>query len=349
MKKILLYTTAIFFLILHACKKDEQRAVISADVIAPVITSPADGSSIVITAPDTSKAVSVKWSSADYNVNTIIDYVVQIDSAGKNFSKPATLGGNSSDSLSTTLGALNNTLLNSLKFTPNKAGTVELRVGATLNKKDYVYSNVVKISVTPFKSTITALWVPGQYQNWSPGNAPKIYSVGDQLYEGYVYMNVGDYFKFTSSGDWDHTNFGDGGAGKLTTDGLAGGLKVNVPGYYKFNVDTKNLTWSYALINSFGLIGSATSGGWDNSTPMTYDPVKNTWTTTANLVSGALKFRANNGWDINYGPADSNAMNGFLIQTDGAITIPSDGNYTVTIDMSRSSDPYKYSYTVKKN
>jgi hypothetical protein len=97
------------------------------------------------------------------------------------------------------------------------------------------------------------------------------------------------------------------------------------------------------------LIGTATPGNWDSSTDMTFDPETGLWSKTLDLVNGALKFRANNAWDVNYGPKDSNALEGELIGTDAAISIPSNGNYTVTIDMSRSGDGHKYTYTVVKN
>lgn len=194
------------------------------------------------------------------------------------------------------------------------------------------------------------LWLPGGYQGWSPSTAPTIYAISDFVYVGYVYINAGTAFKFTNAPDWDHINYGDSGTpGVLTTDGLANGLSLGVPGYYKLRADTENLTYETALINSWGMIGTATPGGWDNSSPMTYDPAKDVWKGTINLVQGALKFRANNQWAINYGPASSAVMNGTLIETNDSISIPEAGNYTVTIDLSRSKAPYQFIYTVVKN
>lgn len=55
-----------------------------------------------------------------------------------------------------------------------------------------------------------------------------------------------------------------------------------------------------------GIIGSATPGGWDNDTDLGLaDPErvdKSTWTTIIYLIGGEfVKFRANDGWDINWG------------------------------------------------
>jgi hypothetical protein len=121
-------------------------------------------------------------------------------------------------------------------------------------------------------------------------------------------------------------------------------------GVYLFDVNVNALTYSATLINTMGLIGTSTPGNWDTSSPMTYDQANDVWKATIDLVPGALKFRANDAWTINYGPADSNALTGTLIFNDpGAINITEAGNYTITVDFSRSASPYKYSYKVVKN
>jgi hypothetical protein len=97
-----------------------------------------------------------------------------------------------------------------------------------------------------------------------------------------------------------------------------------------------------------GIIGPATPGGWNSSTAMTY--LGNyKWTITLNLVgNNPLKFRANDAWDINYGPASDTLIGTLQFNNPGAITIPSDGNYTVTIDMSQAT-ANGYTYTIVKN
>jgi len=333
-----------------SCKKDNIVAVVKSDATAPQISAPAANTAIVVTAVDTTKKFVLRWNNADYGVKTVVNYFVQLDVAGKNFGTAINIGGTNADSLSLTWGNLNNRLLNQLKLPANAASQIEFRIGAYLGKQDTLFSQTLKIGVTTYKELAPdVLRVPGAYQGWSPGTAPVIRLTGNGKYEGYVYMAAADQFKFTTAADWDHINYGNAGtAGKLTEDGTAGGVTVATPGYYKLNVDIKELSYSAVLIQSFGLIGSATAGVWDNSTPMTYDVVNGVWKATANLVSGALKFRANNGWEINYGPADSNALSGNLIQTDGAVTINENGSYTVTLDM-RQASQNKYFYMVVKN
>lgn len=70
----------------------------------------------------------------------------------------------------------------------------------------------------------------------------------------------------------------------LTDDGGADNLNVTEAGYYRLNVDLSGSPYTYtAEKTEWGLIGDATEGGWDNSTPMTYDPDTRVWSVTTTL------------------------------------------------------------------
>jgi len=88
----------------------------------------------------------------------------------------------------------------------------------------------------------------------------------------------------------------------------------------------------------WGLIGDATVGGWDNSTPMTYDPDTGLWSVTTTLNAGQFKFRANNSWDINLG----GDMNNLAYNGDN-IVVPEAGTYLITLDL---SDPRQFKATM---
>lgn len=205
-------------------------------------------------------------------------------------------------------------------------------VKITLNMMEYTYTIEIigEMNLT--------LYVPGGHQGWNPATAPTLYSRNfDFKYSGYVYFgDANTEFKFTSQPNWGGTNYGDGGDGTLSTDGGAGNLKVTEAGMYKIDVDlTEN---SYTLTKTeWGLIGDATEGGWDNSTPMTYDPATRLWSVTTTLVDGAFKFRANNSWDINLGGELNNLSY-------GGDNIPATaGSYTITLDL---SDPAAFKATI---
>lgn len=176
------------------------------------------------------------------------------------------------------------------------------------------------------------LYVPGGHQGWAPDSAPTLYSRNfDFKYDGYVYFaDAGTEFKFTSQPDWGGTNYGDGGENTLSTDGGAGNLSVSEAGYYKLDADLSGTPFTYSAVKTeWGLIGDATAGGWDNSTPMTYNPETGVWTVTATLSTGTFKFRANNGWDINLGGSLSNLSYG-----GDNIPVTEAGTYLITLDLS---------------
>lgn len=140
--------------------------------------------------------------------------------------------------------------------------------------------------------------------------------------------------KFRANDDWT-LNYGDTGKdGKLEKGG--DNIPVATAGTYSVMLDlSEPLKYKYSL-TQWGLIGSAT-GGWSTDLNMTPN-ANNTWTITTDLVAGEIKFRANDGWDINYGGSEGKIAAG------GAnIAIPAAGNYTITIDFVAGT------YTVQQN
>jgi hypothetical protein len=222
------------------------------------------------------------------------------------------------------------------------------------------FSNGVTVTVSPWKPVVAythgwpVLWVPGDYQGWSPSTAPTVADEQNNIYEGYIYVPAGGtyQFKFTNAQDWNHTNYGDGGSGTLTTNGAAAGMTLPGAGYYELVCNPVALTWSYTL-TTWSILGDATPGGWSTDTQLTYDPVKQVWTVTcAMLANGSFKFRANDAWAIDFG-IDATGHLAYADNTsypyNGAInniTVPSNGNYTITLDL---HDPNNYNYTLKKN
>ena len=169
------------------------------------------------------------------------------------------------------------------------------------------------------------LYVPGDYQGWTPATAPTLASTNaDGNYEGYVNIPTGNSFEFklTTAPNWDNA-LGDAGSGTLSPSG--GNLKVASAGYYRIKANTANNTWS-ALKTTWGMIGDF--NGWSTDAPMTYNASEGSWTGTITAASaGAFKFRANGAWDLNYG--DSGA-NGSLEEGGDNIALTA-GTHTVTL------------------
>jgi len=156
------------------------------------------------------------------------------------------------------------------------------------------------------QADITKLWVVGDYNGWDNSNNAKFIistatSNGDA--EGYVYLKSGG-FKLATDHSWsDAATFGDNGAGKLTNPG--GNIAVPADGYYLIKANISTMTYSITL-TTWGIIGDATAGSWDNQTNMVYNPLTQKFSLIARMTSGgAFKFRGTSNWSVNYGSVNA--------------------------------------------
>jgi hypothetical protein len=98
----------------------------------------------------------------------------------------------------------------------------------------------------------------------------------------------------------------------------------------------------FAQVTSVGIIGTATPGGWGADTYLTQSPDSaHLWSINLDLVEGECKFRANGGWDVNWGsntfPAGIGTQGGSNIQ------VPAAGLFSITFN-SNTGD-YFFGYT----
>ena len=354
MKKIgILILSIVNALMIASCATKHNGPYLSASPGNPSITSPSDGTNYTL---DKSKATdtlfTMKWSAPDYGFPAAVTYTVQMDKPGDNFSKPVNLGTSNLPSFSITQGELNGILLGS-GYIPSKTATVQVRVTASVSDsvKEEI-SQPISMSFIPY-SDYTYIYVPGNYQAysgygsaWTPPDAPPLVMTGNQVFDGYVYINDTKdsdiEFKFTKDQTWNLAWGMGSSSGTLSSTGGNITMPTSGSGYYKIHVDINALTYTLTK-TTWAVIGSATAGGWSTDTPMTYDPTKKVWTVTTNLTAGQIKFRANGSWDINYGDGGNGnlAFNG-----NNNITVATSGNYTITMDL---SNPPFYTYSLKKN
>jgi len=342
MKNRILYF-CLSLCVLFSCEDDKDVVTIDTNAEPAVITSLSSDLTKIITSEKLSEKITFEWEKADYGVNTEVVYTVQIDSKCGTFESFVELGKTSADSLTLTLETLNSKLLDELAVASHQLADVQVRIVSTVNNKLPAISDTVQFQITPWSDKPVALWLLGG--NWNAKDAPSIYVEGESSFEGYVYFDDEAPFKLATSPICAQTTYGDFG-GKLSS-GASGNILVD-SGYYRLQADTENLTYSLVKINSWGMIGSSTPGGWNTSTPMEYNEANDVWKGEVELTNGALKFRANDNWDINFGPADINSFQGTLIQTNDAVDIAEPGTYSVTLDFSKSETPYEYVYTVEK-
>lgn len=114
-------------------------------------------------------------------------------------------------------------------------------------------------------------------------------------------------------------------------------------------IDTEGFTASAEAVFSvaedftIGLIGSATAGGFDAETPMERDESNfDLWTISSiDLTAGAVKFRKNNSWDVNWGGSDFPVGVAEPGTFDNNIPVSEGGEYRVTFN----SSTLEYSFT----
>lgn len=246
----------------------------------------------------------------------------------------------------------------------NKAGDFNNGGDNIVSDKAGEFNVVVDVNSHPYKVKILStevpteeyIYIPGNHQGWSPATAPTLRTYNfDGVYTGI--SNLDGNFKFTKLPDWNvgeynSTNFAEyqGQEGLAPAGDNDKNISMPTKGLYYLEADVMNEKLIVLPISSYGLIGSATIGGWDTETPMTFNEDNNTFSVTTTLVGGQqFKFRANNTWDEMYnGGADKKNLSlGGSIKdlTFGGenITVAENGTYEITLHVICNSD-YKTMY-----
>ncbi|MEM8909609.1 MAG: RagB/SusD family nutrient uptake outer membrane protein, partial [Bacteroidota bacterium] len=107
--------------------------------------------------------------------------------------------------------------------------------------------------------------MPGTYSNWAQADENTRLSSPDDngVYEGYIWFEAPTDFRIIENESL-LTSYGDAGSGNLVLNG-GGNIQIPSAGFYRIEVDLNNLTYSLER-TEWGLIGSATPGGWDADT-----------------------------------------------------------------------------------
>ncbi|WP_291861504.1 SusF/SusE family outer membrane protein [Marinilabilia sp.] len=152
------------------------------------------------------------------------------------------------------------------------------------------------------------------------------YNQDAKVWQGGVHLTAGTgTFKFRANDAWTY-DYGST-AGDNTLDAGGSNIPVAMEADYSITLDLSTPNEYTYSAHHWGIIGSATPGGWDNDTNMTWDEVNEVFTVTLDLLAGEYKIRADDAWDLNYG-GDLNA----LIAGGDNMVISDAGNYTITFD-----------------
>ena len=199
-----------------------------------------------------------------------------------------------------------------------------------------------KINVDTIAMTYTAVattWgvIGDATPNGWTDETPLAYDPASATWQGVVHLKAAA-LKFRANHSWDY-NYGST-AKDATLDAGGSDIAMDTEADYVITLDLSqpnNYTYS---ANRWGIIGDATPDGWDADQNMTWDDTSKVFTVTLDLTAGGFKFRANDGWDLDYGDDEPD---GTLNQGGENINIAVTGNYTVSLDLKNNT------YSVVKN
>lgn len=193
---------------------------------------------------------------------------------------------------------------------------------------------------------VPELYVQGDAAGWN-WDSPLVTSLVTEDYTNYYGVakcsTAG--YKFTSDKSWSATfNLGMGeqgtpAAGWSIAGTLANGSPDNIfpaeTGLYWHHVNLPGLTFESMYVSTLGLIGDATPGGWDASTPLTPSDDCMVWEGDVEFgATGSFKIRANDAWDFNLG----GDMDNLYWNNADNIPTPGAGKKHVVLDL--SSHPF---------
>ncbi len=351
----------LVIVLFSSCENSAEITQLKKIIFPQTVT--ANVTDINLTAEKDAEGVAVfNWEAVNYGIVAPVTYSLQIDvpadTAGADgWSKAVELEVGEDVYSSSVLGLdLNTIAIETFGLKAGVASTIVVRVKSFVDRA--AFSNAVAIQLTPYKieSGLPKLWVPGDYQGWNPATAEVLASVNsDNIYEGYFNLPEGGtyQFKLTVQPAWEPTAYGAGTTANTLILANYSGSNFTAPsaGYYMLWADLNTMTYML-LKTSWSIFGGATPGGWTTDTPMSYNADTKLWTVTANMkADGSFKFRANNAWQVDFGINESGLLSyanhpKLAYVERPHLTVPSDGNYTITLDL---SVPGAYNYIIKKN
>jgi len=311
-KKIYLYLTFIGLIgLLISCQKDETKAVLLDNPIAPTIQSTPD---LTLKRANGTTVLTFVGTAVDPGFQASATYYLEACAKGTNFADATLILSDNQDlSMKITVADLDGILLK--KFPADKVSSIDFRIRAALSVSSgtstFAYNSATKtVDVTTYGPPTLALTVAGTQQG--------IVSAADnKLYTGWIYTD-GTPFQLTNNDN------GKKYGGVLAAGDVSCALTENGPaialaaGAYNMTADVNTGVMKLTIADvTIGIIGDAV-GGWSDDTKMIYNFTDHTWNVTKTVTAGGIKFRTHNSWaavNIAYNPAGHSLNN--LYQNDG--------------------------------
>ncbi len=301
--------------------------------VASIAAAPADSSNTVVT---------FSWTNPKYaQDSSLYKFVVEIDSAGRNFSQKVTRTVRGAFSTSMTAKELNDILVG-FGFAFNVAYSIEARVISSYGNNNELYtSNTIQLQATPYKvppkialPTSGKLFIVGNatqggWNNPVPVPTQELSRIDETTWAGVFDLNGGNqYLLLPVNGDWSNKY----SVANNTISGLENGgdfgfnLPDNFPGpansgmyLIVVNFQTGKFTCTQYtgpnLPTDLFMVGDATPGGWNNPVPVPSQQFTRInsceWELTLALNGGGqyLLLPINGDWNQKYAVANNGLPN----------------------------------------
>lgn len=334
MKKINIFVLVLCCLSFFSCEEDDKVKMLDfKNIVAPELQKVLPENLVINESTDLNDEVGyILWEKGEYGYSASVTYTVQADIHKGTFETPIDLATSVTDRAVITAKALNTAAM--VYTIESKPITLDLRLKAVVTSTGgdgtavpAVYSEIQTITFTPYIAEIPvkdALYIVGGAlyswdndksnvgkglqpmfaENSKPGE--KIYT-----YTGFFRSGNGGFKIITQAGNWD-TCYAYKSAGLMGANNDGGDFPAPASdGYYTLTVNLADLSFTFVpyaegnaapRYDSVGVIGDATPTGWDSDTNMT-EYLPHIWVVQSiNLTAGkTIKFRANDGWDVNWG------------------------------------------------
>ncbi len=324
------------------CQKPEmvQMSPIE-DVVAPVLSEVA---AIEITSENMGlESAAFTWTAADYGVKTQVNYAIEVSSAN-HAEKVVVTSGINDTKATVPYEALNAIFLYDLELASGVAEDVQFVISAKVGESPKVYSApvTVTVSATAAEKVYPKLFVVGSYNGWSHDSNQYLFDFTgeDKVYQGVIDFgadHASNEFKITA-GAWGNDEHSMNGAHDAESKTIAlvagGGDNINVyqaKRFYHLTFDRALTLTADFSFDQIGVIGDF--NGWGGDVVMEFNASKQRFYADVEFAEdGGFKFRADAGWDVNWGSTGSGVL-------DSGDNIPvTAGNYRVYLNMNNAAE-----------
>ena len=321
------------------CQKPEMIQIAAPeDVVAPVLEA-VEGPIEITPSNMVDGKVTFTWSAADYGVATQVNYSLLAAAATAPEARVSITSGLTTTEAEVDYETLNAILFNDLKLNDGVAEDVVFTVSAKVGEYDPIYSNSITVSckVTAAEKQYPKLYVVGSYNGWSHDKNQYLFDFAgsDTVYQGIVDFgedHAANEFKITG-GAWGNDEHSMNGAHDAESKTIVlvagGGDNINVyqaKRYYHLTFDRALTLTADFSFDQLGVIGDF--NGWGADVVMSFNETKQRFYADVEVAAdGGLKFRADAGWDLNWGVKDG------VLELNGDNIAVTAGNYRVYVNM----------------